>query len=100
MTASDPKAAVRKNSGLPADEAVKGERIPREAGGKQYKVVTRDWMYQGHDGYEPLMGKHCFVDDESGMNMSTIVRKFLLGASLSCFFDGAISRVLTWEVAM
>ena len=51
-------------------------------------------MYQGHDGYELLMGKHCFVDDESGMNMSTIVRKFLLGASLFCFFKGVsyISR--------
>lgn len=71
---------VREESPLSAGEAVKGEPIPQEADGKRYKVVTRDWMYQGHDGYETLMGKHCLVDDESGMPMSTVVRKFLLGA--------------------
>jgi 5'-nucleotidase len=83
LTATDPKMAVREDPALLADEAVKGEPVPREAGGKQYKVVTREWMYQGHDGFETLMGKHCLVDDESGMIMSSIVRKFLLGTLFS-----------------
>lgn len=83
LTATDPKKAGRENPSLLVNEAVKGEPIPREAGGKLYKVATREWMYQGHDGFEALMGKHCLIDDEYGMIMSSIVRKFLLGALFS-----------------
>ena len=51
-------------------------------------------MYQGHDGYETLMGKHCLVDDESGMPMSTVVRKFLLGA----FSGGRLACISNWNL--
>lgn len=44
-----------------------------------YRIVTREYMAQGHDGYEPLKGQRYIVDDESGQIMSAIVQKYLLG---------------------
>ncbi|MCO5566137.1 hypothetical protein L7F22_019813 [Adiantum nelumboides] len=49
-----------------------------------YRVVTREYMGDGHDGYAAL-NRACgedLVDHENGSLMSTQVRKFLLGASL------------------
>lgn len=57
-----------------------GEEVKRERGGRKYKVVSREYMVQGHDGYEPLKEGKYLIDDESGQMMSTIVRKYLLGA--------------------
>ena len=48
---------------------------------KTYKVVTRDYLSQGNDGYEALTRGRYIVDDELGQLMSSIVRKFLLGAT-------------------
>ncbi|TFK55022.1 Metallo-dependent phosphatase [Heliocybe sulcata] len=59
---------------------LKEEPIKREAGGRQYKVLTREYMAQGHDGFLPLKGHKYLIDDESGQMMSTIVRKYLLGS--------------------
>ncbi|KAG9051069.1 hypothetical protein FS837_012576 [Tulasnella sp. UAMH 9824] len=63
-------------------KACKGDPVSREPGGKLYKVVTRDYMATGHDGYEVL--KDCKyvsgIDDEHGQIMSAIVRKYLLGS--------------------
>lgn len=61
---------------------VDGEPIHRIKGGRMYKIVTREYMAQGHDGFLPLKGNKYLVDDESGQLMSAIVRKYLLGASL------------------
>ncbi|KAI0637232.1 Metallo-dependent phosphatase-like protein [Trametes polyzona] len=63
----------------PAMELVDGEPIPRTKGGRMYRIVTREYMAQGHDGFLPLKGKKYLVDDESGQMMSSIVRKYLLG---------------------
>ncbi|KAG9005859.1 hypothetical protein FRB94_003930 [Tulasnella sp. JGI-2019a] len=59
-----------------------GEPVPREAGGKKYVIVTREYMAKGHDGYEALKGSEYVggVDDEHGILMSVIVRKYLLGS--------------------
>lgn len=47
--------------------------------GRKYKVVTREYMAQGHDGYDALKrGKH-LIDDECGEMASKIVRQYLLG---------------------
>ncbi|KAG8970562.1 hypothetical protein FRC03_006691 [Tulasnella sp. 419] len=63
---------------------VNGDPVSKDDGGKKYYVVTREYMAAGHDGYEVL--KDCpyvgGIDDEYGMMMSTIVRKFLLGKLL------------------
>lgn len=59
----------------------KGEILDPE---KIYRVVTREYMGDGHDGYAAL-DRACgedLVDHENGSLMSTQVRKFLLGASL------------------
>ncbi|KAL0947321.1 hypothetical protein HGRIS_013440 [Hohenbuehelia grisea] len=57
-----------------------GAPILREKTGRQYKIVTREYMAQGHDGFTPLLGHKYLIDDECGQLMSTIVRRYLLGS--------------------
>lgn len=59
---------------------VDGPAIEREKGGRKYKIVTREYMAQGHDGFLPLKGCRYLIDDENGQMMSTLVRKYLLGS--------------------
>ncbi|KAJ4488358.1 Metallo-dependent phosphatase-like protein [Lentinula aciculospora] len=67
-------------SGYSTPRIVNSEPIPRVKGGRQYKVVSREYMAQGHDGFSALQGRKYLVDDESGQPMSSIVRKYLLGS--------------------
>lgn len=48
---------------------------------KTYRVVTREYLAEGYDGFEALKRGSFVVDHENGQLMSAIVRKFLLGAS-------------------
>lgn len=59
------------------------EEIKRETGGRKYKVVTRQYIASGHDGYTMLKGSKYLIDDESGQMMSSVVRKYLLGMLLT-----------------
>ena len=68
--------------GQPLSGLVDGEPIKCVKGGRMYKIVTREYMAQGHDGFLPLKGQKYLVDDESGQLMSAIVRKYLLGMNL------------------
>lgn len=45
--------------------------------------MTREYMAQGHDGFEALTRGKPLVDDECGLMLSTIVRQYLLGLSTS-----------------
>ena len=54
------------------------EEVKRE-GGRKYSVITREYMADGHDGFDCLKGNKMLIDDEQGQMMSTIVRKYLLG---------------------
>ncbi|KAG8217209.1 Metallo-dependent phosphatase [Butyriboletus roseoflavus] len=65
------------SSGTPA--LVDGESIKREKNGRTYKIVTREYMATGHDGYTALLGHEYLIDDEDGQLMSSLVRKYLLG---------------------
>jgi len=56
------------------------EEVRRERGGRKYRVVTREYLAQGHDGYVALTDGKYLIDDESGQMMSTVVRKYLLGS--------------------
>jgi len=56
------------------------EPVPRSQDGRKYKVVTRDYIAQGHDGFVSLKGSDYLIDDENGTLMSGIVRKYLLGS--------------------
>ncbi|KAE8543376.1 hypothetical protein D1P53_000082 [Cryptococcus gattii VGV] len=58
-----------------------GEEVKNEEGGRMYKVITRDYMAQGYDGFEALKNRNFIVDDENGQIMSSILRSFLLGSS-------------------
>lgn len=66
---------INANQGL-ADE------VKREKGGRMYKVVTREYLASGHDGYDMLKGNRYLIEDEGGQMMSTVVRKYLLGKSM------------------
>ncbi|KDQ33721.1 hypothetical protein PLEOSDRAFT_1032941 [Pleurotus ostreatus PC15] len=61
-------------------ELADGAPVERKKDGRQYKVVTREYMAQGHDGFLPLLGHKYLIDDECGQMMSTIVRRYLLGS--------------------
>ncbi|EJD33726.1 hypothetical protein AURDEDRAFT_177193 [Auricularia subglabra TFB-10046 SS5] len=54
--------------------------LERRKGGEKFRVVTREYLAQGHDGFEPFKGYPYLIDDENGIIMSTIVRRFLLGS--------------------
>jgi 5'-nucleotidase len=68
-----------KQASLQVDE----EPIERVAGGRKYKIVTREYMAEGHDGFSMLTGGQLLIDHESGTIMSSIVRKYMLGRSMS-----------------
>ncbi|KAH8829650.1 Metallo-dependent phosphatase-like protein [Flagelloscypha sp. PMI_526] len=59
-----------------------GEPIVREKGGRKYKVVTREYLAGGHDGFEAFKGYPYLIDDESGALTSTLVRQYLLGSHM------------------
>ncbi|KAF8509902.1 Metallo-dependent phosphatase-like protein [Gautieria morchelliformis] len=54
------------------------EKVKREPG-RLYRIVTREYMAQGHDGFGALKGSTYLIDEEHGMPMSTLVRRYLLG---------------------
>ncbi|TFK25066.1 flagellar associated protein [Coprinopsis marcescibilis] len=56
------------------------EPIKRERGGRKYKIVTREYMADGHDGYTAMKDCPRLVDEECGSLMSSLVRKYLLGS--------------------
>lgn len=58
---------------------VKEEPVKRESGGRKYTLVTREYMADGHDGFEALTRARVLIDDECGSLLSTIVRQYLLG---------------------
>ncbi|KAF8184960.1 Metallo-dependent phosphatase-like protein [Mycena galopus ATCC 62051] len=45
-----------------------------------YKIVTRSYMAEGHDGFTALRRGTPLIDDESGQMFSAIVRKYLMGS--------------------
>ncbi|OAX32330.1 Metallo-dependent phosphatase [Rhizopogon vinicolor AM-OR11-026] len=59
---------------------VDGDEIKPDKEGKKYKIVTREYLAQGNDGYSALIGHNYLIDDETGQIMSSIVRKYLLGS--------------------
>ncbi|WWC97747.1 hypothetical protein V866_004633 [Kwoniella sp. B9012] len=57
-----------------------GEEIKRD-NSKVYRVITREYMALGYDGFTDLKDRKYIVDDENGQIMSSILRSFLLGSS-------------------
>lgn len=76
-----PGLATPAQSGVVNISTDPAEEVKREKGGRVYRVVTREYMASGHDGYDMLKGNKYLVEDEGGQMMSTVVRKYLLGES-------------------
>ncbi|KAI9466021.1 Metallo-dependent phosphatase [Lactarius psammicola] len=75
--------SIKSSDSGPSTPALKdGEPILRDDTEPKYKILTRDYMAQGHDGFTPLKGNKYLIDDESGQITSTVVRKYLLGLFL------------------
>ena len=66
---------ISKEASFQTDE----EPIEREACGRKYKIVTGEYMAQGHDSFSMLTKGQLLIDHESGSIMSGIVRKYMLG---------------------
>lgn len=67
----------------PESVLVDGPAVPREKGGRKYKIVTREYMAQGFDGFSPLQNQRYLIDDENGQLYSSLVRKYLMGTCFS-----------------
>ncbi|KAF8797843.1 flagellar associated protein [Phlegmacium glaucopus] len=65
-----------KQASLQVDE----EPIERVTGGRKYKIVTREYLAQGHDGFSMFTKGKLLIDHDCGAIMSSIVRKYLLGS--------------------
>ena len=72
------------DSGTATPVRIDGTIVERVEGGRMYYIVTRQYMAEGDDGVEPLIGKKEIIDDEAGQITSTVVRKYLLGAYRAC----------------
>lgn len=92
-TASPAAASVTNLANANQSSLVDIEEVKRTKEGRKYKVVTREYMAEGHDGFTALKGKKFLVDDEAGQIMSSIVRKYLLGE-----FTFVHLRVLTSQL--
>jgi len=77
---ADDASNVSIESGLSTPALKDGEAISRDNIKPVYKLLTREYMAQGHDGFTPLKGNKYLIDDESGQITSTVVRKYLLGS--------------------
>ena len=77
--ALDPKDGGHDEPSGQEPASLDGAPVERQRGGRMYKVVTRQYIAEGHDGYEALKGCKYLIDDENGKLMSTLVRQYLLG---------------------
>jgi len=63
-----------------SNQEIDEEPIERVAGGRKYKIVTREYMAQGYDGFSALTKGQLLIGHDCGIIMSSIVRKYLLGS--------------------
>lgn len=78
----DDASIMSTDSGFSTPALTDGEAVARDDTKPIYKILTREYMAQGHDGFTPLRGNKYLIDDESGQITSTVVRKYLLGPSV------------------
>ena len=79
---ADDVSVMSNDSELSTPAPKDGEAISRDDTKPKYRILTREYMAQGHDGFTPLGGNKYLIDDESGQITSTVVRKYLLGPSV------------------
>ncbi|KAH9997534.1 Metallo-dependent phosphatase-like protein [Russula vinacea] len=69
---ADDASTVSNDSGFLTPTLKDGESISRDDTKPIYKILTREYMAQGHDGFIPLKGNKYLIDDESGQITSAI----------------------------
>jgi 5'-nucleotidase len=79
---ADDASTMSTDSGFSTPTLKDGDEISPEDTEPILKILTREYMAQGHDGFTPLKGNKYLIDDESGQITSAVVRKYLLGSSL------------------
>ena len=84
---ADDTSTKSTDSGLSTPALKDGDSISRDHTEPIFKILTREYMAQGHDGFTPLKGNNYLIDDESGQITSTVVRKYLLGSLPRRFFE-------------
>ncbi|CCM02861.1 uncharacterized protein FIBRA_04973 [Fibroporia radiculosa] len=89
MTSLQSNKSATSGASTPSRALADGEVVARTREGRKYRIITREYMAQGHDGFGALNGQRYLVDDESGQMMSQIVRKYLLG----CRYVNRMSRI-------
>ncbi|KAH9981482.1 5'-nucleotidase [Lactifluus volemus] len=77
---ADDVSVMSTDSGFTTPAPREGQAISRNDTEPKYKILTREYMAQGHDGFTALKGSKYLIDDESGQITSTVVRKYLLGS--------------------
>jgi hypothetical protein len=83
--------SIKSSDDCPSTPVLKdGEPILRDDIEPKYKILTRDYMAQGHDGFTSLKENKYLIDDESGQITSTVVRKYLLGPFLSLAYKALL----------
>lgn len=75
------KKALGVDSGYTTPTTADFEGIKRD--NKKYKIMTREYMSEGHDGFDVMKKCKYLVDGEQGQMMSSLVRKYLLGLYLN-----------------
>jgi hypothetical protein len=78
---ADDVSVVSNDSDFSTPTLKDGEAISCNDTKPKYKILTREYMAQGHDGFTSLCGNKYLIDDESGQITSAVVRKYLLGPS-------------------
>ncbi|KAI0306747.1 Metallo-dependent phosphatase [Multifurca ochricompacta] len=68
------------DASIMSNDSGRGRAYPSDDTKPKYKILTREYMAQGHDGFIPFKGNKYLIDDESGQITSTVVRKYLLGS--------------------
>jgi len=79
---ADDASTMSTDSGLSTPALKDGDPISRDHTEPIFKILTREYMAQGRDGFTPLRGNKYLIDDEAGQITSTVVRKYLLGTLL------------------
>ncbi|KAJ2715201.1 hypothetical protein H4R19_001331 [Coemansia spiralis] len=51
--------------------------------GAHYVVATRDYMYQGHDGYSALNEGELVVDEENGITFANLYERYFRGLAVA-----------------
>ncbi|KAJ6547135.1 Metallo-dependent phosphatase-like protein [Mycena capillaripes] len=81
-------------NGQSSPRLVDGDPIQKTTD-KTYKIVTRSYMAEGHDGFTALQRGRQLIDDEGGQIFSAIVRKYLMGSH----FVNAMTKLVAADVS-